>query len=525
MSEVKTEDDVRDFRLPDLGEGLEEGEIVAWHVTVGDEVALNQPVADIETAKAVVSVPSPFAGRVIARVGEVGDTLAVGSLLLRVRVGDAATGSGGNGGAISRHVDPSVEDAPRRHVDEQDAGDATPPATSDAAGDDAERVTVIPPGAVPSATSPGDARPDVDEPADARPVEETVDAPGSDEADTSADADTAEPAPLVGYGSDRRHSPSAAAASTDDAQVDDGPRPRAKPPVRKLAKDLGIDLAGVSGTGQDGIITREDVTAAAYGHRDVPPTDRHTPSFGFRGRRPGEVEQIRTIRKRIVEKMERSRREIPTASATRDVDLTRVWNLRRALTEQARDDGFDIRVTPFAVLLRATVLGLRRFPTLNAQLVGRDPERGEAGEIHLLEDINLGVAVDTDRGLVVPNIKKAQAKSLLTIAGELNDLARQARDGDIAPADVTGGTFTVNNYGAFGNDDGDPIINHPEAGILGIGAIRERPWVVDGEIVVRRIGKLRLVFDHRICDGGEAGRFVAYVADLCEEPSRILLHA
>ncbi|MCC5947593.1 MAG: 2-oxo acid dehydrogenase subunit E2, partial [Nitriliruptoraceae bacterium] len=248
---------------------------------------------------------------------------------------------------------------------------------------------------------------------------------------------------------------------------------------------------------------------------------------GFRGRTPGEVEQIRGIRKRIVEKMELSRREIPEATCSRDADLTRLWEVRKDLTALARDEGFDVKITPFALVMRAAVLGLRRFPTLNARI-----DR-EAGEIHLLEHINLGFAADTERGLVVPNIKDAQTLSTLQLALGLADLAGQARDGTIGPGDLTGGTFTVNNYGAFGNDDGDPIVNHPEGAILGIGAIRERPWVVPsssgdpdapGELAVRRVARFTLAFDHRICDGGEAGRFVTYIAEMCEQPERLLLH-
>jgi len=320
--------------------------------------------------------------------------------------------------------------------------------------------------------------------------------------------------PLVGYGI-RPDDP----ADADQTAADgNGSRPRAKPPVRRLARDLGIDLASVTGSGPGGIITREDVTAYAAAYAA-------SGSFGFRGRRPGEIEVVRGVRRRIMDKMEVSRREIPAASCTREVDLTRLWELRGDLTRQARGDGLDVRITPFTVIMRATVIALRRFPTLNARLVGRDPDAGAAGEVHLLEDVNLGVAVDTNRGLVVPNIKRAQDLSLVELAARGARLASQARDGSIEPADVTGGTFTVNNYGAFGNDDGDPILNHPEAGILGVGAIRERPWVVDGELAVRRVATLRLAFDHRVCDGGEAGRFVTYVATLCEEPSRILLYA
>jgi 2-oxoisovalerate dehydrogenase E2 component (dihydrolipoyl transacylase) len=221
--------------------------------------------------------------------------------------------------------------------------------------------------------------------------------------------------------------------------------------------------------------------------------------------------------------MEPSRREIPAASCTRDADVTSLWSLARDLTSQAQGQGFDVKITPFAIVMRAAILGLRRFPTLNARIEGRGD--GNAGEIHLLEPIHLGFAADTDRGLVVPNIKDAHTKSVLQLAAELADLAGQARDGSIGPGDLTGGTFTVNNYGAFGNDDGEPILNHPEVGILGVGAMRERPWVVDGELTVRRVATFRLAFDHRACDGGEAGRFVTYVADLCEDPSRILLLA
>lgn len=495
---------VKDFKLPDLGEGLEEGDVVAWHVDVGDVIELNQTVADIETAKAVVAVPSPFAGRIVERVGEVGETLEVGSVFLRIDT-DVEAGATGR--------------------DDGSSGEATA-TPDDAAGS-----------------------------APARPS-------------TGLDADE-EPQPLVGYGQGkaggarrrrRRGTNADAASDGDDATVEQPAAVLAKPPVRKLAKDRGIDLAALApGSGPDGIIARDDVLCAASdepaaapaaAEPAAPPAAGAAPTTapttaptasasptapqplrageferGFRGRRPGDVEPIRGIRKRIVEKMETSRRDIPAASCSRDVDVTAMWGLAKELTVRAQNEGLDVRITPFAILMRATVLGLRRFPTLNARIVGRDGDGDDAGEIHLLESIHLGFAADTDRGLVVPNLKDAHARSLVELAAGLSDLAGQARDGSIGPGDLTGGTFTVNNYGAFGNDDGDPIINHPEAGILGIGAMRERPWVHRRELTIRRVATLRLAFDHRICDGGEAGRFVTYVADLCEEPSRILLHA
>jgi 2-oxoisovalerate dehydrogenase E2 component (dihydrolipoyl transacylase) len=485
---------IRDFKLPDLGEGLEEGDVVAWRVEVGDVIELNQTVAEIETAKAVVEVPSPFAGKVVERIGEVGETLEVGAVFLRVDTADAPSG---------QDLEVIVDAGPAEVLDEE------------------------------------------------RPS-------------TGLDAES-EPQPLVGYGqrgggTRRRRRGSLAAAPAPDANADAPTRVLAKPPVRKLAKDVGVDLADLApGSGPDGIITREDVRAAADGSTGPAPAPRPAPTSqptagssqpaaaavasaeapamwasggekpvpGFRGRTPGEVEKVAGIRKRIIEKMEQSRREIPEALCSREADLTELWELRHVLTDQARADGFEIKITPFALICRATVLALRRFPTLNAR-IDRPSQRSsgsdEAGEIRLLEHINLGVAVDTDRGLIVPNIKDAHAKSTLQLALETVELAGKCRDATATPRELTGGTFTVDNYGFFGNDDGNPIINHPEVGILGVGAIREKPWVHEGEVRVRRVARFTLAFDHRVCDGGEAGRFVTYVADLCEQPARLLLH-
>jgi 2-oxoisovalerate dehydrogenase E2 component (dihydrolipoyl transacylase) len=494
--------EVRDFLLPDLGEGLEEGEIVSWLVDVGDAIELNQEIVEVETAKAVVAVPSPFAGTLVEKVGEPGETLEVGSLLCR--------------------IDTSGAPAPTGETEQAATPDAEQPSFDDKAAE----------------------------------VEATSGLHGEIKGSNALDADE-EPQPLVGYGQSkagarRRRRGGRAAAGGGNGAVPAG-KPLAKPPVRKLAKDLGVDLAAVMpGSGDGGIITRADVhafaesgqtAAAAPAAREAPSAPTPTPEPaaapsapgaapeltvgaagekavpGFRGRRPGEVEQVKGIRKRIIAKMESSRRDIPHALCATDADLTELWELRRDLTAQARAQGFDVKITPNTLVMRATVLALRRFPTLNAVY------DVDAGEIRLLEHINLGVAVDTDRGLMVPNVKDAHTKSTLQLALETSELAARCRDGSATPAELTGGTFTVDNYGYFGNDDGNPIINAPEAGILGLGAIRERPWVVDGELAVRRVARFQLAFDHRICDGGEAGRFVTYVAELCEQPARILLHA
>ncbi len=450
---------VKDFKLPDLGEGLTEGTIIAWRVEVGDTIELNATIAEIETAKAVVEVPSPYAGTIVERHGDEGEELEVGTVIVRIEVTGGVT-----------HDEPEAAAA-------------------------------------------------------------------------SSGLDAAEAPKLVGYGA-KDDAPRRAAAPQSGQRVEREGRPLAKPPVRKLAKDLGVDLAHVAGSGDGGIITREDVRAFADGGstsaaapsaapvasapeastapaRVAVPTgggggEKFVP--GFRDQRPGTVIPIAGIKKRIVEKMEQSRREIPEATCSYTADVTELWELRKRLTVAAEQDGFAVKITPFALMLRAVILALRRFPTLNANI-----DR-EAGEIRLLEHINLGFAADTDRGLVVPNIKNAESLTLLQIASELNRMAASARDGKIAPADLMGGTFTVSNYGAFGNDTGNPIINHPEGAILGIGSIAERPWVVDGEIAVRRTCTFSLAFDHRISDGGEAGRFTTYVGELCADPARILLH-
>ena len=514
--------DIKDFRLPDLGEGLEEGEIVEWLVSVGEVVELNQEVASIETAKAVVEVPSPYAGEVVELLADPGETLEVGSVLLRIDVSGPEGAVAGDDDGVEQ---PTLDDA--------DEG----PASSELDADD-------------------------------------------------------EPQPLVGYGdrgggSRRRRRGGGAAGAAAAAEQTEQVEVLAKPPVRKLAKDLQVDLAAVApGSGEGGVITREDVRAAAARRivaeqaptrtaeqapartaeqapartaeqapapsagepeaqavgagSDRPESTAGTrrssvieslvgvqapagagekPVPGFRGRTPGEVEQVAGVRKRIIAKMETSRRDIPHALCSRDADLTGLWDLRRDLTEQAASQGLDVRVSPTALVMRATVLGLRRFPTLNAVY------DQEAQEIRLLEHIHLGCAVDTDRGLMVPNVKDAHAKSLVQLAAETEALAAACRDGSVTPTQLTGGTFTVDNYGSFGNDDGNPIINAPEVGILGVGAIRDRPWVVDGQVVPRRVARFTLAFDHRVCDGGEAGRFVTFVAQLCEQPARILLHA
>jgi 2-oxoisovalerate dehydrogenase E2 component (dihydrolipoyl transacylase) len=476
---------IREFRLPDLGEGLEEGEILQWLVQEGDDVALNQTLVEIETAKAVVEVPCPFAGRVVELIGSTGEVLPVGTVILRIDV--AASDAGTSPDQPSAGAAPTAAERA-----------ATEPTTGTGLDADKEPQPLVGYGQTASAAG-GRWRGSSSAPAPAAPA---------------ATVPTPAPAP-------------APAPAVPTAPAGDRSRPLAKPPVRKRARDLGIDLATIApGTGPRGEVTRADLERAvadapaqATPASAVPDRSALSPEAGFRGYFLGQRIAVRGVRKHIAEKMTRSRSEIPFASCSRDVDLTELLAMRERLNRIAGSEGHAVRVTPFAVILRATVAALRRFPILNSTF------DAQAQEIRIHDTIDLGFAVDSEHGLFVPIIRQAERRSTLGIAAELLVLADRAREGRLAPQDITGGTFTVSNYGAFGNDDGEPIINHPQAAILGVGAIRSRPWVVDGEVVVRDIATLRLVFDHRVCDGGEAGRFVNYLGELCEDPAGMLLHS
>ncbi len=396
-----------EFRLPDLGEGLTEATIVEWLVQVGDTIRVDQPVVEVETAKARVEVPAPFAGTVATLHGQVGDTVAVGAALL----------------AVDEHV---------------------------------------------GFTEPG-----------------IVSAPAEESGRV-----------LVGYGtsiSRRRHRRSRAATPSVTA----GNRPVISPLVRRLARENGIDLAAVPGSGAQGTVLRRDVeqamsSKAAPATGGAAPSGRRIPLTGARGL--------------AAEKFSRSRREIPEATVWVDVDATDLLDARARLNAARPDEPVSL----LALLARFTVLGLRRFPELNARIDG--------DAVVLLDAVHLGFAAQTDRGLMVPVVHDAHMMTTRELAGAIGGHTAAARSGAIAPADITGGTFTVNNYGVFGVDGSAAIINHPEVAILGIGRIVDRPWAVDGELAIRKVTELTLSFDHRACDGGSAGGFLRFVADCIESP-------
>ena len=399
------------FLMPDLGEGLTEAEIVTWHVQTGDTVTVDQPIVEVETAKAVVEVPVPFAGRVTALHGQPGDVVAVGEPLLTV--------------------------------------------------DTAESGNV-----------------------------------------------------LVGYGTSsghrRRHR---ATRSSGDSSVPprNGRLPVASPLIRQLARSAGLDLTTIRGSGRGGLITRQDVDAAINARQSGPaaapePAPAVPPAGGVI-RIP-----IRGLRKSVADKLSRSRREIPEATVWVDVDATEMLRLRAALNA----DESAPKIGLLALLSRFTILALRRHPELNARI--------EGDEIVMGPSVHLGFAAQTDRGLMVPVVRDAQVHTLEQLAVAVAERTRRARDGTLGPAELTGGTFTVNNYGVFGVDGSAAIINHPEAAILGIGRIIQRPWVVDGQVVPRQMTELTLAFDHRVCDGGTAGGFLRFIADCVESPANALRH-
>lgn len=481
------------FRLPDAGEGLTEAEVVTWHVAVGDRVEVNQPLVEIETAKSLVELPCPFDGVVTEILVAPGTTVDVGTPIVTVDTG-ADTGP-------------------------DDTGDGTPAPSTRAADDGA-----------PVAPADGNG-----------PAQD-----GSGDGEGSG-------AVLVGYGvaahgALRRRRPASAVAEQDGAPTPDGdvatqvaavtpapasraaaaPSPAAspsarvlaKPPVRRLAKDLGVDLATVTPTGPGGIVTREDVQTRAEANqgRDLTdyPTDEPwlasgTVSPDGRSTRV----PVRSVRKRTAEAMVASAFTAPHVSVFHTVDVTRTMRLVAQLREDR--EFADVRVTPLLVAAKALLIAVRRHPEVNASWVD------ETQEIVYKHYVNLGIAAQTPRGLVVPNVKDAHRLSLHDLAVALADLTATARAGRTSPADMADGTITITNVGVFGIDTGTPILNPGESAILAVGAIREQPWVHKGKIKKRQVTQLALSFDHRLVDGGLGSRLLADVAAVLEDPAKGLV--
>ncbi|GEP48979.1 2-oxo acid dehydrogenase subunit E2 [Microbacterium saccharophilum] len=456
-----------EFRLPDLGEGLPEAEIVQWHVAVGDTVTLNQTIADVETAKAIVELPSPYAGTVRELRHADGDVVAVGDVLIAFEVAgaepDAASAA------------PSAPAAP-----------ATPAEPAAAASEESAQPNLVGYGAAPRGAARPQRRARV----------------GARAAATDTAVLEAAPHDVV------------TASPPDDTRHE---RPRSTPPVRKLAKDLGIDLALVEASGATGIITRADVEAFAA--RTAPAESAATAARPAaprveRGERETRI-PIRGVRKHTAEAMVRSAFTAPHVTTFLTIDVTATTRLLAGLKADRRLA--DHRIGILAVAAKAVCLALAAHPELNSRW---DEAAGEIVQYHY---VNLGIAAATERGLVVPNVKDADGLTLVELSDAIGDLAETARAGKAGLDVLTGGTFSITNFGVFGMDAGTPILNPGEAGILGLGAVRRRPWEHKGEIALRDVLTLSLSFDHRLADGEQGSLFLRDVADVLGDPGRAML--
>ncbi|MEU3692088.1 dihydrolipoamide acetyltransferase family protein [Streptomyces narbonensis] len=475
---------VLEFKLPDLGEGLTEAEIVRWLVAVGDVVAIDQPVVEVETAKAMVEVPCPYGGVVTARYGEEGTELPVGAPLLTVAVG--GTGA----------PEELAEAAP----------DATPKATAEDAVSSEYSGNVL--------VGYGTAGPVARRRRVRRENPAVAQAPGVAQAQASAPAPVAASAPAPAPVAVKAPEPVAAAPLAGHH----GPVPVISPLVRKLARDRGIDLREVRGSGPEGLILRADVelALAAMERPAVAAPAAAAPAVAAPVAASaqavaGERIPLRGLRGAVADKLSRSRTEIPDATCWVDADATELMAARRAMNEAGGP-----KISLLALLARICAHALARFPELNSTV------DTAAREIVRLPAVHLGFAAQTPRGLVVPVVKDAGTRTAESLTAEFARLTESARQGTLTPADLTGGTFTLNNYGVFGVDGSTPIVNHPEAAMLGVGRIIPKPWVHQGELAVRQVVQLSLTFDHRVCDGGTAGGFLRYVADCVEQPAVLL---
>ncbi|GAA5145160.1 dihydrolipoamide acetyltransferase family protein [Pseudonocardia eucalypti] len=504
------------FNLPDVGEGLTEAEILSWQVAVGDTVTVNQVIVEIETAKAAVELPSPYAGTVLELLASPGDTVNVGSPI--IAIGDPAT-------AEAPTPAPPTEN----------------PATSKPA---AEPTSAEPAGAQPTGAEPAAGEPAAGEPTGAKIGEAGADgriatlvgygprpgtvqrrarkSPRVDAPSTPSRQSQHTESTVSAHRVDAPGTPQAAAPATPEAPApatSDAPapsaRPLAKPPVRKLAKDLGVDLSTLAGSGPGGSITRDDLNAGA------------TPAGGTNGAvdtpvrpvAPGGGERrepIRGVRKATAAAMVSSAFTAPHVTEFLTVDVTPMLELRDRLRGTA--EFRDVKLSPLVFAAKAVCLAARRTPDVNAHW------DEDAQEIVYYDHVHLGIAAATPRGLVVPKIRHAQGMSLRELAEALAELTATARAGKTPPADMLGGTLSITNVGVFGVDTGTPILPPGEAAILALGAVKQAPWVVDGQLAVRTVCQLALSFDHRLVDGEQGSRFLADVGALLADPGRAITY-
>ncbi len=468
----------KEFKLPDLGEGLTEGEILKWLVQPGDEVRLNQPIVEVETAKAAVEIPSPYAGVVAQLHHAEGETVDVGTPIITVDVDP-----GGASPVAAPASQPPAQTGAIRARDMVPAAPAEPGMLGSPApkADTQEKIEVL----VGSGPKSGKLTRRPRRTAPAQP--------------TGARPAAAQPSAV----------PPPVRAAGDVAVL-------AKPPVRKLARDLGVDLRIVDGSGPGGVITRADVEAAAAGTTSDAGAET-APVAAVYELEPGAREQripIKGVRKQMAASMVASAFTAPHVTEWVTVDVTATMDLVARL--KLMPDFSGVRVSPLLVVAKALIVAAKRNPLVNATWDER------AGEILVKNYVNLGIAAATPRGLVVPNIKGADELTLVELAQGIQQLTDTAREGRTAPADMQHGTITITNVGVFGVDSGTPIINPGESAILAFGAVRDTPWVVDGQLAVRKVTQLALSFDHRLIDGQLGSQVLMEVAGMLEDPARML---
>jgi 2-oxoisovalerate dehydrogenase E2 component (dihydrolipoyl transacylase) len=506
---------MKQFKLPDVGEGLTEAEIVSWKVKPGDTVKVNEIVVEIETAKSLVELPSPFAGVVTELLVPEGTTVDVGTPIITVDTGEGGVAPSTDEPSTD---EPSTEEPSAAALPRDDLAPPIPAAEDEAITPAAEQAveagliggpapggrTSVLVGYGPRTTSAvrrprkGHASGVPTQSASAAAARQAVQTsmmtipvplvePSVDDAELSAPATT-----LRGV-------------SAGEAKV------LAKPPVRKLAKDLGVDLSTVPASGPGGTVTRDDVEAVASGATGATASTGYADDGGERETRV----PIKGVRKMIAQAMVASAFTAPHVTEWITIDVTRTMDLVDRLKA---DRAFrDVKVSPLLLVAKALILAIKRNPEISAAW-------DEANqEIVYKRYINLGIAAATPRGLIVPNMKDADRMSLLELAQAMGELTATAREGRTQPAETAGGTITITNVGVFGVDSGTPILNPGESAILCFGAVRDMPWVVDGEIAVRKVTQLALSFDHRLIDGELGSRFLSDIARVLEDPATALL--
>ncbi|WP_424466551.1 dihydrolipoamide acetyltransferase family protein [Pseudoclavibacter helvolus] len=471
------------FELPDVGEGLTEAEIVAWHVKAGDTVELNQTLCEIETAKSVVELPSPFEGRVVELFASEGQTVDVGKHILSIETADSVS-----------DAEAPAATPPTPAVDlEFEAAQADAASTVSAEGGESGANAVL------VGYGLGDAPTTRRRKKAAAPAQPTrpaqIPAPA-----TPSHRPAAQAAPVPAGGAHTQARPGSVPAASAAPII-------AKPPIRKLAKDLGVDLAQVEPTGLAGETTRDDVIRHAQQASVF--KNLETPIWGEVRE---EKHPVKGVRKATANAMVSSMFTAPHVTLFTDVDATRTMEFVKRL--KASPDFAGVKVSPLLIVARAVMWAIRRNPTVNAAWTDE--------EYTIKHYVNLGLAAATPRGLIVPNIKDAHAMTLQQLAQAIEQLTYRARDGKTPPTEMRDGTFTITNIGVFGMDTGTPVINPGEVGILALGTIKLKPWVFEDEVRPRMVTTLGASFDHRLVDGDVASRFLADVATIVEEPALLL---